>query len=92
MLDIIGTIITGFIVGLIARAIMPGEQKLGFILTVVLGVAGSFLAGFIGQAIGWYKVGAPVGYIASVVGALVLLFGYGLVMKGKGGSDSSDQA
>ncbi|MBL8317337.1 MAG: GlsB/YeaQ/YmgE family stress response membrane protein, partial [Burkholderiaceae bacterium] len=47
--------IVGFVVGLIARAILPGEQKLGIILTAVLGIAGSFVAGFIGQAVGWYQ-------------------------------------
>ena len=71
----------GFIVGLIARAILPGTQSLGIILTAVLGVAGSLLAGFAGQAMGWYAQGQPAGFIASVLGAIVLLF---LVGKFKG--------
>ncbi len=74
--------IVGFVVGLIARAVMPGDQKLGIILTSVLGIAGSFAANFLGQAIGWYKAGDVAGFIASVVGALILLFIYKLVSKG----------
>ena len=77
--------VIGFIVGLVARAILPGTQSLGIILTAVLGIAGAFLAGFIGQAMGWYPAGAPAGFIASVVGAIVLLF---IVGKLKGSSTS----
>jgi uncharacterized membrane protein YeaQ/YmgE (transglycosylase-associated protein family) len=73
-MGIIGTIVIGLIVGAIARFIMPGDQKMGWIMTILLGIGGSFLAGFIGQALGWYRVGQPAGFIASVVGALVLLF------------------
>jgi uncharacterized membrane protein YeaQ/YmgE (transglycosylase-associated protein family) len=77
--------IVGFVVGLIARAVMPGTQSLGIILTAVLGIAGSFIAGFIGQAIGWYEAGQGAGFIGSIVGAIVLLFAYS---KLKGGSAS----
>jgi uncharacterized membrane protein YeaQ/YmgE (transglycosylase-associated protein family) len=77
--------VIGFIVGLVARAILPGTQSLGIILTAVLGIAGSFFAGFIGQALGWYGPDAPVGFIASVIGAIVLLF---IVGKLKGPSAS----
>ena len=73
--------VIGFVVGLIARAILPGTQSLGIVLTAVLGIAGSFLAGFAGQALGWYSAGQPAGWIASVVGAIVLLF---IVSKLKG--------
>lgn len=82
-MGIITTLIVGLIVGAIARFVMPGEQKMGWILTCVLGVAGSFLAGFVGQALGWYAVGEPVGWIASVVGALVLLFVVGKLSASK---------
>ena len=75
--------VIGFIVGLVARAIMPGTQSLGIILTAVLGIAGSLAAGFIGPALGWYPAGAPAGFIASVIGAIVLLF---IVGKIKGAS------
>ena len=77
--------VIGFVVGLIARAILPGTQSLGIILTAVLGIAGSFLAGFAGRALGWYTEGQPVGFLASVVGAIVLLF---IVAKLKGPSSS----
>ena len=79
MLSILGTIIVGFIVGLIARAIKPGNDKLGLIMTTVLGIAGSFLASYAGAAMGWYAPGAPAGWIASIVGAIVLLVIYGFV-------------
>jgi uncharacterized membrane protein YeaQ/YmgE (transglycosylase-associated protein family) len=72
----------GFVVGFIARAVMPGTQSMGLILTSLLGIAGSFIAGFLGQAVGFYAPGQPVGFIASVVGALILLFVVGLVKKG----------
>jgi uncharacterized membrane protein YeaQ/YmgE (transglycosylase-associated protein family) len=66
--------VIGFVVGLIARAILPGTQSLGLILTAVLGIAGSLLAGFAGQSLGIYAPGQPAGWIASVVGAIMLLF------------------
>ena len=75
--------VIGFVVGLIARAVLPGTQSLGIILTAVLGIAGSFLAGLAGQAMGWYAQGEAAGWIASVVGAIVLLF---IVSKLKGSS------
>lgn len=85
-MGIVWTLVIGFVVGLVARAVLPGTQSLGLILTAVLGVAGSFLAGFVGQALNWYTVGQVPGFIASVVGAVVLLF---VVGKIKGGSSSS---
>ncbi len=69
--------IVGFIVGLVARAILPGTQNIGIILTAVLGIAGSFVAGLAGQALGWYHAGAGAGFIGSLIGAVVLLFAYG---------------
>jgi uncharacterized membrane protein YeaQ/YmgE (transglycosylase-associated protein family) len=85
-MGLIGTIIVGLIVGAIARFVLPGEQKMGWILTILLGIGGSLLAGFIGQALGWYTVGQPAGWIASVVGAVILLF---VVGKVRGGSSST---
>jgi uncharacterized membrane protein YeaQ/YmgE (transglycosylase-associated protein family) len=79
MFSIIGTIVVGFIVGLIARAVKPGDDKLGLIMTTLLGIAGAFVARYTGQAMGWYQANEPAGWIASVVGAVVLLFIYGLV-------------
>jgi uncharacterized membrane protein YeaQ/YmgE (transglycosylase-associated protein family) len=81
MMSIIGTIVIGFIVGLIARAVKPGDDKLGLIMTAVLGVAGSFVASYGGAALGLYKQGDVAGFIASVVGAVILLVIYGLVTK-----------
>ena len=72
-MGIIGTIFVGLIVGALARLVLPGDQKLGWILTCLLGIAGSFIAGFVGQALGWYRVGETAGWIASVLGAVVLL-------------------
>ena len=80
-MGIIWTLIIGLVVGFIARAVLPGEQKLGWIMTAVLGVAGSFLASFIGKAMGMYSDGSPAGWIASVLGAVVLLIIYGIVQK-----------
>jgi len=80
-MSIIIMIIVGFIVGLIARAIMPGDQKMGFILTTVLGIVGALVAGYLGQALGWYVPGEPAGWIASVVGAIIVLFVVGLFRK-----------
>ena len=81
MLSILGTILVGLVVGFIARAVKPGDDKLGWIMTALLGVAGSFLASYVGTAMGWYAQGEPAGWIASVVGAIVLLFIYGLIKK-----------
>jgi uncharacterized membrane protein YeaQ/YmgE (transglycosylase-associated protein family) len=72
-MTIISMIFFGLVIGAIARFVLPGEQKMGWILTAVLGVAGSLGAGFVGQAVGWYAPGQPAGWIASVVGAVVLL-------------------
>ena len=80
-MGIIGTIVVGLIVGAIARFVLPGEQKMGWILTCVLGIAGSLVAGYAGQAFGWYAPGQPAGWIASVVGAVVLLVVFGMLRK-----------
>ncbi|OJU86443.1 MAG: transglycosylase [Burkholderiales bacterium 66-5] len=81
MLSLLGTLFIGLIVGLLARALKPGDDKMGWIMTCVLGVAGSFLATYAGQAFGWYQVGQTAGWIASIIGAIVLLVIYGLVRK-----------
>jgi uncharacterized membrane protein YeaQ/YmgE (transglycosylase-associated protein family) len=67
-------ILVGFVVGVLARLIKPGKQNLGIILTVVLGIVGALLAGWVGRLLGWYAEGEKVGFIASLVGAIVLLF------------------
>jgi uncharacterized membrane protein YeaQ/YmgE (transglycosylase-associated protein family) len=77
--SILGTIVVGFIVGLIARAIKPGDDRMGLIMTTLLGIAGAFLARYVGQAMGWYHANEPAGWIASVLGAVILLVIYGLI-------------
>jgi uncharacterized membrane protein YeaQ/YmgE (transglycosylase-associated protein family) len=84
-MSIIVTIVVGFVVGLLARALKPGNDKLGIIMTTILGVAGAFLARYVGMAMGWYADGEAAGWIASVVGAIVLLVIYSLV-KGRSAS------
>jgi uncharacterized membrane protein YeaQ/YmgE (transglycosylase-associated protein family) len=88
-MGIIGTIIVGLVVGAIARFVLPGEQKMGLIMTGALGIAGSLLAGFIGQALGWYRAGQGAGWIASVVGAVVLLLVVGKLKGGSSGGGTS---
>lgn len=79
MMSILGTLFIGLIVGFIARALKPGDDKLGWIMTAILGVAGSFLADYAGKALGFYQAGQVAGFVASIVGAVVLLFVYALV-------------
>ena len=73
--------VVGFIAGLIARAIHPGEDKAGFIVTTLLGIAGSLLATYGGRALGLYPENSSAGFIASVVGAIIILFIYNLISK-----------
>ncbi|MBX3643082.1 MAG: GlsB/YeaQ/YmgE family stress response membrane protein [Rubrivivax sp.] len=80
-MGILGTILVGLIVGALARFVMPGEQKMGWILTILLGIAGSVVAGVIGRALGWYAPDQPVGWIASVLGAVLVLFIVGKMRK-----------
>jgi uncharacterized membrane protein YeaQ/YmgE (transglycosylase-associated protein family) len=81
MFSLIGTIIVGFVVGLIARAVKPGDDKLGWVMTIVLGIAGALVASYLGRALGWYGEGEPAGWIASVVGAVILLVIYSMVRR-----------
>ncbi|MEX8194175.1 GlsB/YeaQ/YmgE family stress response membrane protein [Comamonas guangdongensis] len=78
-MSIIGTVIVGLIVGLIARAIKPGDDSMGWIMTILLGIVGSFVASYLGAAFGFYRPGQTAGWIASVVGAIIVLFIYDLV-------------
>ncbi|SAL46761.1 transglycosylase-associated protein [Caballeronia cordobensis] len=81
MLAFIGTLIVGLVVGLIARAIKPGDDNMGWIMTIVLGIAGSLIAGYVGRALGWYQPGQPAGWIASIIGAIILLVVWGMIRK-----------
>ena len=81
-MGIIYMIVVGLIVGALGRFVLPGEQKMGWVMTCLLGIAGSLIAGFLGQAVGWYAPGQGAGWIASVLGAAALLF---IVQKVRGG-------
>ena len=78
-MGVIWTIVLGFVIGLIAKFVHPGRENMGFITTILFGIAGSFLAGIIGQFIGWYKAGEGAGFIASVIVAIILLVVYGKI-------------
>lgn len=80
-MHIVWTILIGFVAGLVARAIKPGDDSAGFIVTTLIGIAGSLVATYAGQAMGWYSAGQGAGFIASVLGAIVLLFLYGLIKR-----------
>ena len=82
----IWTIVLGFVIGVIAKLLHPGKENMGFFMTILLGIAGSFLAGVIGQYLGWYQAGEGAGFIASVIVAIVLLAIYGRLRQGSGGS------
>lgn len=82
-MGIITMIVVGFIVGLLARAVMPGDQKLGIIMTIILGIVGAVVAGYLGQALGLYEPGEGVGWIGSIVGAVIVLFIYGLIVRNR---------
>lgn len=83
MFSVLGVLLVGLVVGFLARALKPGDDKLGWIMTALLGVAGSFLATYIGLAMGWYQEGEPAGWIASILGAILLLVIYGFVRSKK---------
>jgi len=76
MFGLLTTILVGFIVGVIAKLIMPGKENMGFIVTTLLGIAGSIIATYAGQAGGWYEAGGGAGWIGSIVGAFLLLWIY----------------
>ena len=80
---ILSTILIGLIVGAIAKLLMPGKDPGGFIVTILLGIAGAFIATYLGQALGWYKAGQPAGWIMSIIGAMILLLLYRLLFKRK---------
>ncbi len=84
MLHIVWSIIVGFVIGLLARALVPGTQKMGFVATVILGILGSLVGGFIGRLISKPPEGSkfhPAGFVLSLVGAIVLLLVWGFVRR-----------
>lgn len=83
-MGIIWTIIIGFVAGVVAKFIMPGpNEPSGFIMTTILGVVGAVVATFLGRAVGWYGEGEGAGFIAAIVGAIIVLFVWGLIQKNK---------
>lgn len=80
-MNIIVTLIIGLVVGIVAKFLMPGKDPGGFIITILLGLAGSFLATFLGRALGLYAEGGAAGFIMSVIGAILLLVIYRVLTK-----------
>ena len=80
-MHILWTIIIGFVAGVIARFFHPGNkyEPKGFILTAVLGIVGAFVATYLGEAVGWYHAGESAGFIASIVGAIIVLIVWGMI-------------
>jgi len=83
MTGILVMIVLGLIIGAVAKLVMPGEDPGGIIVTILLGIAGALVGGFLGRAIGLYQEGQPAGFLMSVLGALVLLFGYRLLTRAR---------
>ena len=81
MLSVLGWMLFGLIVGIIAKLVMPGKDPGGWIITIVLGIAGALVATYAGQALNWYRVGEPAGFIGSVIGAMLLLLIYRLIAR-----------
>jgi uncharacterized membrane protein YeaQ/YmgE (transglycosylase-associated protein family) len=79
-MSIIASIVIGFLVGLVAKFLMPGRDPGGFIVTILLGIVGAFVATYLGQALGWYREGEVAGFIGSVIGAMIVLFIYRVVV------------
>lgn len=79
-MEILWTIIIGFLAGIVAKFLMPGRDPGGFIITTLLGIAGAFVATYLGQAVGWYRAGDGAGFIGAIVGAIIILAIYRMVV------------
>lgn len=79
-MHILWMLIIGLVIGALAKFIMPGKDPGGILITMLIGVAGSLIAGFLGRSLGWYNQGESAGIIASIVGSLILLAGYRAVI------------
>jgi uncharacterized membrane protein YeaQ/YmgE (transglycosylase-associated protein family) len=80
-MSVVGTILIGLIVGLLARFVMPGSGPQGLIITILLGIGGAFVTTFVGQTLGWYQAGETAGFIGALIGAMVLVFLYREVVR-----------
>ena len=78
-MNILYTILIGFFIGLIARALKPGDDRMGLIMTTLFGIGGALLAKYVGLAMNWYKDGEPLCFVAALVGAIALLTIYSLI-------------
>jgi uncharacterized membrane protein YeaQ/YmgE (transglycosylase-associated protein family) len=83
MFSLLWTLIIGLIIGAVAKLLMPGKDPGGWIVTMLLGVAGSFVASYLGRMVGWYREGQSAGFIMSVLGAILLLFLYRVLFRPK---------
>jgi uncharacterized membrane protein YeaQ/YmgE (transglycosylase-associated protein family) len=81
MFGILGWIVFGLVVGVVAKLLMPGRDPGGFIVTILLGIAGAVVAGFLGRQLGWYQPGEPAGFFFATIGAILLLFIYRMLVK-----------
>jgi uncharacterized membrane protein YeaQ/YmgE (transglycosylase-associated protein family) len=81
MLHLLWIIIIGFIAGAVAKFLMPGKDPGGFLITTALGVGGALIATYLGRLIGWYQEGQSAGFIAAVVGAIIVLVAYRVIRK-----------
>jgi len=88
-MNILWTIIIGLIVGLVAKFLMPGKDPGGFVITTLLGISGALVANFLGRQLGWYGPEDAAGFVASVLGAMLLLFLYKMLRSGKQGGATS---
>jgi uncharacterized membrane protein YeaQ/YmgE (transglycosylase-associated protein family) len=80
-MHIIGWIVFGLVVGLVAKFLMPGRDPGGFVVTALLGIGGALVGGFVGRAIGWYGDGDPVGFVMAVIGAVIVLAIYRMTIR-----------
>jgi uncharacterized membrane protein YeaQ/YmgE (transglycosylase-associated protein family) len=83
-MEIVVTLVIGLLAGIVAKFLMPGRDPGGFIVTTLIGIAGAFIATYLGQAIGWYHAGQGAGFVGAVVGAVILLAIYHLVIGRRG--------
>ncbi len=80
-MTVISWLVSGLIIGAVAKLLMPGDDPGGIIVTILIGIAGAFVGSYLGQALGWYQPGQPAGWIASIVGAIILLAAYRMLTK-----------
>jgi uncharacterized membrane protein YeaQ/YmgE (transglycosylase-associated protein family) len=80
-MHLIWTILIGFVVGVLAKFLMPGKDPGGFFITAAIGIAGSLIATYLGRVLGWYEPGQSAGFIAALIGAIILLIGYRAIAK-----------